>query len=44
MSSSSGGQYPHQAEYYRAAVKLLVRRWGESKVMVVVMMIMIMTK
>ena len=32
MSSSSGGQYPHQAEFYRAAVVLLVRKWGQSEV------------
>ena len=43
MSSSSGGQYPHQAEYYRAAVELLVGRWGESEVMIVVIIMIIMT-
>ena len=36
MSSSSGGQYPHQAEFYRAAVELLVRKWGESEVRIVI--------
>ena len=41
MSSFPGGQYPHQAEFYRAAVELLVSRWGESEVrnMIIIMIV-----
>ena len=41
MSSFPGGQYPHQAEFYRAAVELLVSRWGESQVRIMIIIIMI---
>ena len=32
----SGGGYPHQPEYYRAAVAVLRSRWGEDCEVVVV--------
>ena len=30
-----GGEYPHKAEFYRAAVTVLRQRWGELSVIVI---------
>ena len=30
-----GGEYPHKAEFYRAAVSVLRQRWGELSVIVI---------
>ena len=43
MSSSPGGQYPHQAEFYRAAVELLVRRWGKSEVRIMIIVMIVIS-
>ena len=43
MSSFPGGQYPHQAEFYRAAVELLVSRWGESEVRIMIIIMIVIS-
>ena len=44
MSSSAGGEYPHQAGFYRAAVQLLTERWGQSEVRTIILMMIVVTQ